>query len=98
MKGIAVVECSSLKLSTTNVKLDTVQTSICLGIGGKLLETLKQLIEEWYAPYTVNCEWEQEYEYSVRFRTRIRHLRRMEANLNCSYVWNFITRGAGMVV
>ena len=52
MKGPSVVECSSLKLSSTNVKLDTVQTSICLGIGGKLLETLRQLIEEWYATYT----------------------------------------------
>ena len=56
VKGTSVVECSSLKLSSTNVKLDTVQTSLCLGIGGKLLETLRQLIEEWYAPYTVYCE------------------------------------------
>ena len=56
VKGTSVVECGSLKLSSTNVKLDTVQTSICLGIGGKLLETLSQLIEEWYAPYTVYCE------------------------------------------
>ena len=48
MKGNSVVECSSLKLSSTNVKLDTVQTSISLGIGEKLLETLRQLIEEWY--------------------------------------------------
>ena len=56
MMGTAVVECSSLKLSSPNVQLDTLQTSICLGIGGKLLETLRQLIEEWYAPYTVYCE------------------------------------------
>ena len=56
VKGTSVVECSSLKLSSTNVKLDTVQTSICLGIGGQLLDTLRQLIEEWYAPYTVYCE------------------------------------------
>ena len=84
MKGTSVVECSSLKLSSTNVKLDTVQTYICLGIGGKLPETLRQLTEEWYVPYTVYCEWEQEYEYSVPVPTRIRHLRRMQANLNCS--------------
>ena len=56
VKGTFVVECISLKLSSTNVKLDTVQTSICLGIGGNLLETLRQLIEEWYVPYTVYCE------------------------------------------
>jgi len=43
---ISVVECSSVKLSSTNVKLDTAETSICLGIGGKLLETLRQLIDE----------------------------------------------------
>ena len=67
MKGTSVVECNSLKLSSTNVKLDTVQTSIFVGIGGKLLETLRQIIEEWYAPYTVYCEREQEYEYSVPF-------------------------------
>ena len=47
MKGTSVVDCSSLKLSSTNAKLDTVQTSICPDIGGKLLETLRQLIEEW---------------------------------------------------
>ena len=84
MKGTSVVECSSLKVSSTYAKLDTVQTSICLGIGGKLLETLRQLIEELYAPYTVYCEWEQEYEYAVPFPTRIRHLRRMQANLDCT--------------
>ena len=56
VKGTYVVECSSYKLSSTNVKLDTVETSICLGIGGKMLETLRQLIEEWYAPYAVYCE------------------------------------------
>ena len=53
---ISVVECSSVKLSSTNVKLDTAQTSISLDIGGKLLETLRQPIDEWYAPYTVYCE------------------------------------------
>ena len=51
-----VVECSSVKLCSTNVKLDTAQTSICLGIGGKLLETLRQLIDEWYSTYTEYCE------------------------------------------
>ena len=45
MNGTSVVECSSVKLSSTNVKLDTGQASIRLGIGGKLLETLRQLIE-----------------------------------------------------
>ena len=71
MNGTSVVECSNVKLSNTNVKLDTAQTSICLDIGGKLLETLRQLIEEWSAPYTVYCESEQKYEYSVPFPTRI---------------------------
>jgi len=75
-----------MQLNSTNVKLDTAQTSICLGIGGKLLETLRQLVEEWYAPYTVYCECEQEYEYSVPFPTLIRHLCRMQTNLNCSYI------------
>ena len=56
MNGTSVVECSNVKLSNTNVKLDTAQTAICLDIGGKLLETLRQLIEEWPAPYTVYCE------------------------------------------
>ena len=56
MNGTAVVECSNVKLSNTNVKLDIAQTSISLDIGGKLLETLRQLIEEWSAPYTVYCE------------------------------------------
>jgi len=56
MNGLSVVECGCVKLSSTNVKLDTAQTYICLGIGGKLLETLRQLIDEWYAPYTVYCE------------------------------------------
>ena len=67
-------------------------------MGGKLLETLRQLVEEWYAPYTVYCECEQEYEYSVPFPTRIRHVCRMQTNLNCSYIWNIVTRGAGRVV
>ena len=56
MAGSYVCECSCVKLSITNVKLYTAQTSICLGIGVNLLETLRQLIEEWYAPYTVYCE------------------------------------------
>ena len=56
MKGTSVVECSCVQLKSTNVKLDTVQISICLGIGGKLLETQRQIVEEWYAPYTVYCE------------------------------------------
>ena len=86
MNGTSVVECSSVKLSSTKVTLDTAQTFICLGIGGKLLETLRQLIKEWYEPYTVYCEREQEYEYSVPFPTRIRHLRRMQTNLNCSCI------------
>ena len=41
MYGTSVVECGSAKLSSTKVKLDTAQTSICLGIGGTLLETLR---------------------------------------------------------
>jgi len=56
MNEISVVECSSVKLSSTNVKLDTAQTFICIGRGGKLLETLRQLIDEWYVPYTEYCE------------------------------------------
>ena len=60
MNGTSVVECSIAKLSSTNVKLDTAQTSICKGTGGKIVIHW-QLIEEWYATYTVDCEWEQEY-------------------------------------
>jgi len=45
-----------VKLCSTNFKLDTAQTSTCLDIGGKLLEKLRQLIDEWYAPYTEYCE------------------------------------------
>ena len=56
MDGSSVCECSCVMLSITNVKLDTAQTSSCLGIGVNLLETLRQLIEEWYAPYTVYCD------------------------------------------
>ena len=55
MDGSSVCECSCVKLSITNVKLDTAQTSISLGIGVNLHETLRQLIEEWYAPYAVYC-------------------------------------------
>ena len=36
MNRTSVVECSIAKLSSTNVKLDTAQTSICKGAGGKL--------------------------------------------------------------
>ena len=39
MNGTSVVKFSIVKLSITNVKLDTAQTSICIRIGGKL-ETL----------------------------------------------------------
>ena len=39
LNGTSVVECSIVKLSSTNVKLDTVQTSSYIGIGEKL-ETL----------------------------------------------------------
>ena len=39
-KGTFVVKFSIVKLSSTNVKLDTAQTSICIRIGGKLEETL----------------------------------------------------------
>ena len=69
MKGTYVVECSSLKLSSTNVKLYTVQTSICLGIGGKLLETLRQLIEEWYAPY-IQCTVNENKNMNILFDFR----------------------------
>ena len=69
MKGTSVVECRSLKLSSTNVKLDTVQTSICLGIGGKLLETLRQLIEEWYAPY-IQCTVNENKDMNILFHFR----------------------------
>ena len=56
MDGTSVVGCSTVNLTNTNVKLDTAETYICLGIGRKLLETLRQLIDECYAPYTVYCE------------------------------------------
>jgi len=56
MDGTSVVECSTVNLTSTNVILDTAETYICLGIGGNLLETLRQLIDECYAPYTVYCE------------------------------------------
>ena len=39
-KGTFVVKFSIVKLSSTNVKLDTAQTSICIRIGGQLQETL----------------------------------------------------------
>ena len=86
MNGTSVVECSSVKLRSTKVKLYTAQTSICLDIGGTLLETLRQLIEECHAPYTVYCEREQEYEYSAPFPTRIGHLCSMQINLRCSCI------------
>ena len=35
---------------------------------------------------------------AVRFPSRIRHVYRMRAHLNCSYFSNFNTRGAGRVV
>ena len=35
---------------------------------------------------------------AVQFPTRIRHVCRMRAHLNCSYFSNFNTRGAGSVV
>ena len=53
MKGTSVVECSSVKLSSTKVTLHTAQNYICLVIGGTLLDTLGQLTEEWYTSYTV---------------------------------------------
>ena len=55
MNGTSVVECSSVKLRSTKLKLDTAQTYICLDIGGTLLETLRQLIEECDTQYTVYC-------------------------------------------
>ena len=61
LNGTSVVECSIMKLSSRNVKLDTAQTSIFNMHWEKALEKW-QLIEEWYAPCTVYCEWEQEYE------------------------------------
>ena len=40
LNGTSIVKFSIVKLSSTNVKLDTAQTSICIRIGGKLEETL----------------------------------------------------------
>ena len=40
LNGTSVVKFSIVKLSNTNVKLDTAQTSICIRISGKLEETL----------------------------------------------------------
>ena len=40
LNGTSVVKFSIVKLSSTNVKLDTAQTSISISIGGKLEETL----------------------------------------------------------
>ena len=62
LNGTSVVECSIVKFSSTNVKLDTAQTSIFNMHWEKALVKW-QLIEEWYAPCTVYCEWEQEYEF-----------------------------------
>ena len=41
MDGTSVVGCSTVNLTNTNVKLDTAETYICLGIGGNLLETFE---------------------------------------------------------
>ena len=51
LNGTSVVECSILKLSNTNVILDTAQTSICIGIDGKLetLTTHRRLVCVMYS-------------------------------------------------
>jgi hypothetical protein len=52
LDGTSVVKFSIVKLSSTNVKFDTAQTSIWIRIGGRLEETLTTHRRVLYGMYS----------------------------------------------